>query len=255
MQTRLTILFDLFLLWVIYRFALGGWATAYLLLTHLGAFPWIVLGVILLLLFYRSDYRQDLPLFMAGIVLGYWGEWWGTNRGVWIYWNGATPPDYLPPLWAIGVLTVQRLSRLVFRFKNPLPFWVRLIMIASFIGLPLLTIAHSWHLLAAVDWSGRLDFHFWSGLLLALVLAFYHFDLPADFATFLCGTLLGGFYEAIGTGWGEWRYITGETPPLWIAPLWGYACLAMTRLAWLGRQGGVWIIKDIASRRSRRSNE
>lgn len=254
-QNQFTIFFDLFLVWVIYHFALGGWDTAYLLLTRFGITPWIVLGIILLLLFYHSDYRNDLPLFLAGLILGFWGEWWGTTRGVWVYWNGAMPPDYLPPLWAIGLLTVQRLSRLIFHFKNPLPIWAQLTMMTGFLVLPIFAFARSWSLLAAVDWRGRLDIHFWGGLFLAIVFVIYHFDLPADFGIYLCGTLLGGFYEYMGTAWGEWRYITGEVPPLWIAPLWGYACLTMSRLGWLGQQGVVWIVKNIASRRSRQSNE
>ncbi|HEX7593219.1 MAG TPA: hypothetical protein VF429_03535, partial [Anaerolineae bacterium] len=100
---------NLFFLWVIFRYALGGWETTQIPLTHIGAPAWIALAVVCALVLYRSDYRADVPLFIAAYALGYWGEWWGTTRGVWTYWNHATPPDYLPPLWAIGLLTVTHL--------------------------------------------------------------------------------------------------------------------------------------------------
>ena len=48
--------------------------------------------------------------------------------------------------------------------------------------------------------------------------------------------LLGGLYEYLGTTFGEWTYLTGEQPPLWIVPLWGIACVAMNNLAGLVRQ-------------------
>jgi len=236
-STLLTILFDLFLLWVVYQFALGGWQNAALLLSRFGFLPWLVLVVILWLLYYRSDWRVDLPIFLAGLALGYWGEWWGTTREVWTYWNGATPPVYLPPLWGIGVLTAYRFhGLLLLLFKRDPPAWVRWSMIALFFLLPLLTFAHSWPLLAAVDWRGRLDVHFFAGLVLAVSMVLYHFELRQTFLLYLCGTLLGGFYETMGTSWGEWTYITGEVPPWWIAPLWGYAVVAMVRLAEVARK-------------------
>jgi hypothetical protein len=104
-----TLLADLFFLWVIVRYAMGGWQLGLYLLTRNGIIPWLILAGVLFLLLYRSDYRTDLPIFVAAVALGYWGEWWGTTRGLWTYWNGQTPPSYLPPLWGIGLLTVYRL--------------------------------------------------------------------------------------------------------------------------------------------------
>jgi hypothetical protein len=228
----LTLLADLFLLWVLYHFGLGGWQSAVFLLTRLGPLLWLILAGVVFLVLYRSDYRYDVPLFLAGLGLGYWGEWWGTTRGVWTYWNGATPPLYLPPLWGIGVLTVARLASLAGGLhKKGLPAWAKAGMAASFFALPALAFARSWPLLAAVDWRGRLDGHFLAGLLVAAVLFLAGFDWRENFIIFLSGTLLDGAYEFLGTRWGEWRYITGEAPPLWIAPLWGFAAVAMVRLA------------------------
>ncbi|HEX7593625.1 MAG TPA: hypothetical protein VF429_05580, partial [Anaerolineae bacterium] len=48
---------------------------------------------------------------------------------------------------------------------------------------------------------------------------------------YICGMLLGGTYEWLGTRMGEWTYITREVPPLWIIPLWGLACVAMVKLS------------------------
>lgn len=237
-RTVLTLLADLFFLWVLLHFGMGGVESAYLLLTEFGALPWLILGAVVGLMLYRSDYRDDLPLFAAGLALGYWGEWWGTTRGVWAYWNGATPPLYLPPLWGIGLLTVYRLSALLApQREQPASLWSQRLMQAGLLLIPPAALARSLPLLAQVDWRGRLDAHFIAGLLVAAALISYRFDLRQVFAIFVCGTLLGGFYEYLGTTWGEWAYITGENPPLWIAPLWGLASVAMVRLAQLMRQG------------------
>jgi hypothetical protein len=233
----LTAISDLFILWVIYRYALGGWQTAYQLLTEWSIIPLVFLLMEVGLLVYGSDWRMDIPLFLAGVSLGYWGEWWGTTRGVWSYWNGATPPDYLPPLWGIGLLTVYRLSRWSpLKEGKPISGWIKGIAASALTALPALAFLHSWSRLGALPWSSFLDLHFWVGLLVAVALVFYRFDLGQVFSIYLLGTLVGGFYEYMGTSSGEWRYITAEVPPLWIAPLWGYACVAMTSLAGILRR-------------------
>lgn len=240
-HTTLTLASNLILLAVLLHYGLGGWQSAVYLVSAFAPSSWLILGMVLFLLLFRSDYRSDVPLFAAGLALGYWGEWWGTTRGVWTYWNGATPPDYLPPLWGIGLITVYRLSHLlkpvpVERISRPL----RAGLMSSFVLLPAITIAASWPRLIAVDWSRRLDGHFLAGCIVAAFLISYRFNLGEDFSIYLCGTALGWVYEYLGTSFGEWAYITAETPPLWIAPLWGLAAVAMCRLAWLF-QGAVEI--------------
>jgi hypothetical protein len=235
LHKMLTILADLFFAWVLLHFGMGGWGGLSVLLDDFGLMPWLLLVGVMFLLFFRSDYRTDIPLFISGLALGYWGEWWGTTREVWTYWNDATPPDYLPPLWGIGLLTVNRLSSFVEPlFDRDLPKWSRWGMATSFFVLPLVTLMASWDRLSFVDWSGRLDLHFFAGLLVAVVLIGHCFNLRRAFPLFLSGTLLGGVYEYLGTSSGEWVYITGEVPPLWIAPLWGLASVAMSQLASLG---------------------
>ena len=231
-----TLLFDFVLLWILLHYGLGGWQSAVYLVLNFAPLSGLLLGLVLFLVLFRSDYRSDIPLFFAGLALGYWGEWWGTTRGLWQYWNGATPPEYLPPLWGIGLLTVYRLSAFLRPLlKRDLPAWLRWCLLSSFLVLPVLAFANSLPLLATVDWSARLDGHFYAGLLLAAFLIVYQFDLRRDFPIYVCGILLGGMYEYFGTSFGEWTYITRETPPLWIAPLWGLACLAMVRLAHIGQ--------------------
>lgn len=228
----LTILFDLFILWVLLYFGLGSWENALLLLKYNSPLSWLILTVVVFLILFRSDWRADLPIVTAGYLLGYWGEWWGTTRGVWTYWNGATPPNYLPPLWGIGLLTVYRLAGFIYPvLKKGSHKWLDWGMAACFVIFPLLTFPGSWSLLSAVDWHGRLDAHFLAGLIAAVVLVLYRFDLAKVFALYLCGIILGGIYEYLGTRMGEWSYITGEVPPLWIAPLWGMAAAAMIGLA------------------------
>ena len=85
--------------------------------------------------------------------------------------------------------------------------------------------------LAAVDWSGRLDAHFFAGIIVGIVLLLYRIDIDETFGLYICGMLLGGTYEWLGTWMGEWTYITREVPPLWIIPLWGLACVAMVKLS------------------------
>jgi hypothetical protein len=234
-QLALTLLADLGFLWVIVHYGLGGLDNAWVLLTAYGPLPWVILGLVLFLVIYGSDFQTDVPLFLAGYLLGYWGEWWGTTRGVWTYWDGSMPPSYLPPLWGIGLLTVYRLSSFITpRLRAEPNFPTRWAMLVSFFILPLLTFAGSWPSLASVDWHERLDYHFIAGLIVAGILIIYRFDLRETFVLFICGSILGGIYEYLGTSWGEWRYITGEVPPLWIAPLWGFATVAMVKLARFG---------------------
>lgn len=228
----LTTLSDLGFVWVIVYYGMGGLENGMLLLKQTGVWAWVLFGLVIFLLLYRSDWRSDILLFAAGLALGYWGEWWGTTRGVWTYWNGAMPPDYLPPLWGLGLLTVYRLSHILEpALPRHLPRWLEGVMLSSFGILPILGIGFSWSTLVAVDWHGRLDGHFLAGLVTAAVLLFFRFELRQAFLLYVCGMLLGGMYEYLGTVSREWVYITHEVPPLWIIPLWGVACVAMTHLS------------------------
>jgi len=228
---RRTLLSNLFFMWVIFYFGLGGWDNAKMLLLHYGVFPWVILAIVCLLVILGSNYRIDLPIFLAALILGYWGEWWGTSRGFWTYWNNASPPIYLPPLWGIGVITVYHFNKLIYPWlEQHLPERVWKAGYSLFLVLPGLGFANSWNLLAGVDWLNRLDGHFAAGCLAGIILVITKANWKKTLLLYLCGTLIGGAYEYLGTSWGEWVYFTGEIPPLWIAPLWGYAVVAMTKL-------------------------
>jgi hypothetical protein len=112
-------------------------------------------------------------------------------------------------------------------------------MAGSFFVLPVLAFVKSYPLLVQVDWHGKLDIHFLAGLFVALTLILPRLDLGETFILFICGMLLGGIYEYLGTSSGEWSYVTREVPPLWIAPLWGLAAATMVRLAGIFK----WIVQ------------
>ncbi len=235
----LTILGDLFFLLVIFQHALGGWDSASFILVEIGPPAWIALALVVGVVLAHSDYRVDLPLFAAGFALGYWGEWWGTTRGVWTYWNGQTPPDYLPPLWGIGLLTVYHLHLIIGawaellyrRLRWPRPHRLAAIQAATFVLFPALAFAISAQRLAAVDWTGKLDVHLFAGVLVGVGLLTFRVNVGESFSIYVCGMLLGGTYEWLGTFIKEWTYVTREVPPLWIVPLWGLACVAMVKLS------------------------
>jgi hypothetical protein len=76
----LTGLTDAAAIWILVHFGLGGWRSAISLLTDFGLLSWAILLPVLAFIIYRSDYRMDIPLFLAGFVLGYWGESGGGPR-------------------------------------------------------------------------------------------------------------------------------------------------------------------------------
>ena len=66
--------------------------------------------------------------------------------------------------------------------------------------------------------SGIIPWLILPGVLLLLYRSDYRTDLPI-------------FTAAVALGyWGEWRYVTGEVPPLWIDPLLGLASVVMVKL-------------------------
>ena len=203
-QKVLTCFSDLFFIWILFHFGLGDLENAWFLFTQYGIAPWAILCIVVFFLLYHSDYRTDIPLFIAGIILGYWGEWWGTTHGIWTYWNGATPPDYLPPLWGIGLLTVYRFGMIIkLLFERKLPNLIRGIIVSSFFVIPVWAFARNLPVLTTVDWSNCLDIHFVVGFLIVVILILYRFELRRDLPLYLCDTLLGGLYEFLGTSMGE----------------------------------------------------
>ncbi len=53
---------------------------------------WIAAGFVAITLLTGTDRRLDLSRFIAGSLLGYLLERWGTTSMCWTYWDGGTPP-------------------------------------------------------------------------------------------------------------------------------------------------------------------
>jgi hypothetical protein len=56
------------------------------------SFTWISLILCVLLVLTPKDYRYALLTFIAGSVLGYYLELWGTTRECWTYYTFQKPP-------------------------------------------------------------------------------------------------------------------------------------------------------------------
>ena len=117
-ETLATVLFDLFLLWVVVRFALGGWDTAIRLLPHQGPMFWVELFVMVSLVLIKSNFKYDIPLYLSAVLLAYWGEWWGTSRGVWGYPYTSGVPTYVFMTWGVCLLNVYHLYLIVRRLEG-----------------------------------------------------------------------------------------------------------------------------------------
>ena len=68
----------------------------------------------------KSDVKNDLPLFVAALILGFWGEWWGTTRGLWTYLTRLNPPLNIIFLWGVGLLTIYHLHLILSGFSKAL---------------------------------------------------------------------------------------------------------------------------------------
>ena len=248
-ETLATVLFDLFLLWVVLRFALGGWDTAIRLLPHQGPLFWVEMFVLVSLLLIKSNFKNDNPLFLSAVHLAYWVEWWGTSRGVWSYPYTARVPTYVIMTWGACLLTVYHLYLIVRRLegKKERKVW-SWIKILSLLSLPVIGLALTWTGIFRIDWTRVADVHFFGGMAVCAHLILKNFDLNETFWIFACGTLLGGLYEYCGTATGNWSYATGEGMPLVIAPLWGLACVGMIKLGFFGQGGFLRVTGFLRSR-------
>ncbi len=53
---------------------------------------WLAFAFVVLIVATSKSGRDDLARFVAGSVLGYLLEYWGTTRQCWTYYDGLTPP-------------------------------------------------------------------------------------------------------------------------------------------------------------------
>ena len=189
----------------------------------------------------KSDVRDDLPLFIAALILGFWGEWWGKTQGLWTYYSRLNPSIDIVFMWGLGLITVYHLHLLISRLSPALipkqklpatPIKLSIIILLLLAGFIL-----TWKGIVKFDWLKHIDIHFILAGVVTSFLLFNNFDVNDTFSIFISGTLLGGLYEYCGTSIGGWSYATGKGLPLVIAPLWGIACVAMIKLGFLIKDG------------------
>lgn len=232
-----TILFDLLLLWTVFRFVLGGWER----MVRVYSAPTVWGGVILVLVvlnLIKSDFRTDIPMCLSAFGLAYWLEWWGTTRGVWTYSTHQTPPLGEIFLWAICLLSVFHTSLLLIgkgeRKKGKYTTWVMILVLCI---LPLIGLILTWKFIISVDWMKYFDLHSVVAVVFAAVLILKDFDLKQTFLVFVGGTLLGGFLETLGTGSGRYAYLSGTGAPLMVGPIWGVTCVVMVKFGYQLKKG------------------
>jgi hypothetical protein len=74
-------------------------------------FSWIFLGFMLGMLAWPCpDRRQDLMLMVAGSMLGFFLEYWGTSRHCWTYYDGQVPPIAAVIAHGLAAVTIQRIA-------------------------------------------------------------------------------------------------------------------------------------------------
>ena len=233
-----TILFDLFLLWTVVHFVLGGWERTVRIYSTV---PTVWGGIILVLValnLIKSDFRTDIPMYLSAFGLAYWLEWWGTTRGVWTYSGNQTHPLGEIFLWGICLLSVFHGSLLFLgkgeRKKGKYTTWGMVLVLCV---LPLIGLILTWKFIISVDWMKYFDLHSVVAVVFASVLILKDFGLKETFLVFVGGTFLGGLLETMGTGSGRYAYLSGTGAPLMVGPIWGVTCVVMVKFGYQIRKG------------------
>jgi hypothetical protein len=244
-----TILFDVFLLWTVVHFVLGGWERT-LRVCSKGPLIWglVVLALVLLTLL-KSDFRADVPMYVSAFSLAYWLEWWGTTRGVWTYSGNQTPPIQEIFLWGICLLSVFHGS-LLFpgRWGRKMERYANWGMILVLFVLPLVGFVLTWRFIVRVDWTKHFDLHSVIAVVFASVLILKDFNLKETFLVFVGGAFLGGLLETLGTASGRYAYLSGQGAPLLVGPIWGVICVVMVKFGHLIRKAAARTL-SLAGRR------
>lgn len=79
---------------------------------------WLALLTCTLLIFFPSDKRRMLLIFIAGSVLGYFLELWGTTRLCWTYYTLQTPPFFAVLAHGLAAVAFWRSGSLVLQAVN-----------------------------------------------------------------------------------------------------------------------------------------
>jgi hypothetical protein len=229
----LTILFDLYLLWTVGEFVLGGWERTLRIYSRMPSLWGMIILVLVVFTLIKSDFRTDIPMYVSAFGLAYWVEWWGTTRGVWTYSGHQTPP--LPEVffWGICLLSVFH-ARLLIMGKGERRKWkyATPAMILILLVLPLVGFVLTWEFITSVDWMDYFDLHSVVAVVFASVVILKDFDLEETFLIFVIATFLGGLLETLGTGSGRYAYLSGQKAPVLVGPIWGGICLVMVKFGY-----------------------
>jgi hypothetical protein len=228
-----TILFDLFLLWTVVHFVLGGWERTVRVYSTVPTLWGGILLVLVALNLVKSDFRTDIPMYLSAFGLAYWLEWWGTTRGVWAYSGNRTPPLGEIFLWGICLLSVFHGSILFLgKGERKRGKYATRGMVLVLGVLPLIGFILTWKFIISVDWMKYFDLHSVVAVLFATVLVLKDFDLKQTFLVFVGGTFLGGLMETMGTASGRYAYLSGTGAPLLVGPIWGVTCVVMVKFGY-----------------------
>jgi hypothetical protein len=86
---------------------------AYVAPTMDKSLTWAALALCVLLTLTPRDERGAVLTFIAGAGLGYFLERWGTTRGCWTYYSGATPPLFAVLAHGMAAVAFWRTAALV----------------------------------------------------------------------------------------------------------------------------------------------
>lgn len=81
-------------------------------------FTWLIMGLSIYMFFKPGDTRKSVMIFIAGSMLGYFLEYWGTSRSCWVYYNREVPP--LEAVMAHGAASVA-FARIALRIERHWP--------------------------------------------------------------------------------------------------------------------------------------
>jgi hypothetical protein len=83
------------------KWKIAYWTMIPLFVVGMAGFMWrsidqpasmVVMGIMFFVLLSGRAPRRDVILFVAGTMLGFFLEYWGTTRGCWRYYTGGKPP-------------------------------------------------------------------------------------------------------------------------------------------------------------------
>jgi hypothetical protein len=203
---------------------------------------WLLIGIFLfmsLMIMDHANLKQDAKIVFIGFIGGLVIESWGTQTEIWTYYTAERPPLWIIPAWPIASLTIDRMVRVLGRYKRT--------HVSRYTGKKLNL--HNLYAWIPVYWVTFLVYFaiFISYIaptfdksftLIAIVLVIFFILTPTDYRfatlTFLAGSALGYFLEIWGTTRACWTYYTLETPPLFAVLSHGMAAVAFWRgVKWL----------------------